>query len=153
MDFSLINPSPSFLQPQSFLRKLKFRDDHERQYVRQLAKLALSNKLRIHLLTDADCCPVAFVALSFENIAGSLCLVVNYLFSSVPYRTQIFTELNGKKISEYLLEVTGQMAREINTHVPIHYLALQPAHEKLERFYADLGFTRLRHKEWMFLKN
>jgi hypothetical protein len=29
-------------------------------------------------------------------------------------------------------------------------LALQPAHEKLERFHADLGFTRLHYKEWSF---
>jgi hypothetical protein len=152
VDFNLINPSPRLLQPQSFLKQLQFRDDHERQYVKQISKLALSNKLRIHLLTDADCSPVAFIALSFEQIAGSLCLIVNYLFTSVPYRTRIFAELDDKKISEYLLEVIGQMAREINTHVPIHYIALQPAHEKLEQFYSDLGFTRLRHKEWMFLK-
>ena len=152
MDFSIINPSPQLLHPQTFLKRLQFRDDHERQYVKQLAKLALSNKIRIHLLIDVACCPVAFVALSFENIAGSLCLVVNFLFTSVPHRNERFTELDGKKISEYLLDVTGQIARNINTHVPVHYLALQPAHEKLERLYTNLGFTRLRHKEWMFLK-
>lgn len=152
VDFNLINPSRQLLHPQSFLKKLHFADDHERQYSRQLAKLALANKVRVHLLTDADCSPLAFIAVSFESISGSQCIVINYLFVSTPFRKKVWPELEGGKISEYLIEVVGQIAREINNQIPVHYLALQPAHEKLEKFYADLGFTRLHRKEWMFLK-
>ena len=117
-----------------------------------MAKLAVNNKVRIHLLTNDENKPVAFMALSFDKIATSSCLVINYLFCSVPYRRLIVAELQMRRISHHLVARAIQLVQEILPYVPVHFLALQPAHEKLEQFYADLGFTRLHHKEWMFLK-
>ena len=152
VDYNLVNPSRQFLSPQTFLQIFGYHDDHERQYVKHISTLAGEDKVRIHMLTDATNTPIAFIALSFETIANKPCLVVNYLFCSLPYRKICIDELSGKKISHHLLARTIQIANEITPHVPIHYLALQPAHEKLERFYTDLGFTRLHNREWMFLK-
>lgn len=150
--FKVVNPSRPLLSPQSFLKIFEFNDDHERQYVKYISKLALADKVRIHLLTDFDNKPLAFIALSLETITSSPCLVVNYLFCSVSCRKTCFTDLNSRKISHYLIAHAVQVINEMTPHVPIHYLALQPAHEKLEKLYADLGFTRLHRKEWMFLK-
>jgi len=150
--YSLVNPSREFLSAPSFLKKSSFSNDHERQYVKHIAKLAVSDKVRIHLLTDDANAPLAFIALSFETIAGRPCLVVNYLFCSVPYRKICMETLGNRKISHHLMARAIQIANEIKPQLPVHYIALQPAHDKLERFYAELGFTRLHHREWMFLR-
>ena len=151
VDFKLTRPTAGFLHPTVFLKKIEFADDNERQYVKQLAKRTLSDKNRIYLLTNEVDTVFGFVALSVSTIQDVPCIVINYLFCSLPYRNQTFTELNGK-ISVHLIERAIQIAREVNTHVPIHYLALQPAHEKLEAMYAELDFKSLHHKDWMVLK-
>ena len=150
--YNLVTPSRSFLSPQTFLRQFDFGNDHERQYVKYVAKLAIDDKVRIHLLTNDENKPVAFIALSFEKIVTNSCLVVNYLFCSMQYRKLIVKELQDRKISHHLIARAIQLVQEISPYVPLQYLALQTAHENLERFYADFGFTRLHHKEWMFLK-
>lgn len=152
VDYKIVVPSRHLLHPSTFLKNFQFANDHERQYLKQLAKLASDNKVRIHLLADTHNKPVGLIAPSFTTIFGSTCMAVNYLFISVPYRKTALDGLGEKKASEYLIEFAFGSAVEMSLKAPIHYLALQPAHEKLERFYADLGFTRLRHKEWMFLK-
>jgi len=150
--YNLVTPSRSLLLPQTFLKQFEFGNDHERQYVRSVTKLALNDKVRIHLLTDNANNPIAFIALSFEKIISNSCLVINYLFCSRQYRKLHIKELQDRKISLHLIARAIQLVQEISPHVPLHYLALQPSDEKLERFYSELGFTRLHHKEWMFLK-
>ena len=152
VDYKIVVPSRHLLHPGSFLKKFQFANDHERQYLKHLAKLASDNNVRIHLLTDVNNIPVGLIALSFTTVCSSICMAVNYLFTSVPYRKIAFDGLGGKKISEYLIEFSFDSAVEMSLKAPIHYLALQPAHEKLEQFYKKLGFTRLHHREWMFLK-
>ena len=152
MAYNLVTPSKSLLAPQIFLKQFEFGNDHERQYVKYIAKLALDDKVRIHLLTDISNKPIAFIALSFEKIGGKPCLVINYLFCSLKYRKLPIKELGDRKISLHLIARAIQLVQEISPHVPLHYLALQPADEKLEWFYTGIGFTRLYHNEWMFLK-
>ena len=86
------------------------------------------------------------------KIVTNSCLVVNYLFCSMQYRKLIVKELQDRRISHHLIARAVQIVQEISPCIPLRYLALQPAHENLERFYADFGFTRLHHKEWMFPK-
>ena len=150
--FSVTSPAESFLRPQHFLSKFQFADDHERQYVRKIAKLALSNKCRIYLLTNEVDTVYGFVALSFASTISMPCVVVDYLFTSLPYRKTHYSELDNRKVSEHLLDVTVMIAREVGIRLPVHYVALQPAHEKLEIFYQRLEFKRLHLKEWMFLR-
>ena len=104
-------------------------------------------------MTDELKTSFGFVALSVGSIHNMPpCIIIDYLFTSLPYRKTAFTELKGYKISQFLMGSVLKIAHQVNNHVPVHYIALQPAHEKLERYYTDLGFTRLHHKEWMFLK-
>jgi hypothetical protein len=151
--FSLITPSENLLQPQVFIKQFLFANDYERQYVRQISKQALANKNRIYMLVDELNTPFGFVALSVGSIHNMPpCIIIDYLFTSLPHRNAAFAELSDCKISQFLIGSAMNVAKAVNHHVPIHFLALQPAHEKLERFYTDFGFTRLHHREWMFLK-
>ena len=150
--FSVTSPAESFLHPRHFLNKFQFADDHERQYVRKIAKLALSNKCRIYLLTNEVDTVYGFVALSIASTISMPCVVVDYLFTSHPYRKLHYAELDNRKVSEHLLDVAVIIAREVDARLPVHYIALQPAHEKLENFYQMFEFKRLHIKEWMFLR-
>ena len=152
VDYKIVVPSRHLLHPNSFLKNFQFANDHERQYLKHLAKLASDNKVRIHLLADTNNKTVGLIALSLTTIFGSTCMAVNYLFTSVPYRKTDLVGLGGKKVSEYLIEFAVDSAMEMSLKVPIHFIALQPAHEKLEQFYTLLGFKRLHHKDWMFLR-
>ena len=70
--FSVTSPAESFLHPHHLLNKFQFADDHERQYVRKIAKLALSNKCRIYLLANEVDTVYGFVALSLASTMASI---------------------------------------------------------------------------------
>ncbi len=89
MVFSFTSPAESFLHPLYFLNKFQFADDHERQYVRKIAKLALNNKCRIYLLTNEVDTVYGFIALSIASTISMPCVVVDYLITSLPYRNSI----------------------------------------------------------------
>jgi hypothetical protein len=69
-----------------------------RQYVRQVAKLALSRKTRIHLLANDANIPHGFTALSLSHLLEQSFLVVDYLFTSREYRGISFDDLGMKII-------------------------------------------------------
>ncbi len=99
MVFSLTTPTESLLYPQVFLKLFEFTDDLERQYVRQLTKQATTDKIRIYLLTDEARTTFGFIALSIGSISGiPPCIIIDYLFTSKPYRKHTFTELNDLRI-------------------------------------------------------
>ncbi len=152
MVFSVTSPAESFLRPQPFLNKLQFADDHERQYVRRIAKLAIDNKSRIYLLTNEVDTVYGFIALSLASTISMPCVVIDYLFTSLPYRKTQYAELDHRKVSEHLLDVAVIIAREVDTRLPVNYIALQPAHDKLVNFYQMFEFKRLHLKDWMFLR-
>lgn len=57
--------------------------------------------------------------------------MIDYLFTSKPYRGLRFQELGDTKISEYLVDFAIKTATEIDGKVPIRYVALAPAHDNL----------------------
>lgn len=151
MGFKLVRPAESFLHPGTFLKKFTYSDDNERQYVRQVAKLAFNRKTRIHLLANEANIPCGFTALSISHLLDQSCLVVDYLFTSKEHRGISFDDL-GMKISEYLVDFAINTAREINDRAPIRYIALMPGHDKLISFYGSWGFKNLDKTGWMFLR-
>jgi hypothetical protein len=97
-----------------------YSNDNERQYVRQIAKQALSKKVRIYILTDETRAPFGFIALSVGSIHGiPPCIIIDYLFTSQPFRSITFTDLKECKISHYLIGSALQIAQQVNNHVPI----------------------------------
>lgn len=152
MVFSVTSPAENFLHPQNFLNKFQFADGYERQYVRKIAKLALDNKCRIYLLTNEVDTVYGFVALSIASTFSMPCVVIDYLFTSLHYRKTRYAELDHRKVSEHLIDLAVMIAREVDARLPVHYIALQPAHDKLEHFYQILKFKCLHLKDWMFLR-
>jgi len=151
LGFELVKPTEGFLHPGTFLKKFGYTDDNERQYVRQIAKLAKNHQTRIRLLADTDNTPHGFVALSLSHLLDSPCIVIDYLFTSKQYRGITFQEL-GMKISERLVDFAISTATEINDKVPIRYIALMTGHDNLVSFYGKWGFRNLDKTGWMYLR-
>jgi hypothetical protein len=77
--FSLTTPTESLLHPQAFLKLFEFTDDHERQYVRQLSKRAITDKIRIYLLANEARTTFGFIALSVGSISGiPPCIIIGF---------------------------------------------------------------------------
>jgi hypothetical protein len=71
---------------------------------------------------------------------------------SNPYRKTKYQELVDETISQYLVHLAIKWAYDINKHVPVYAIVLEPAHTKLVPFYQNLGFECLEKESWMFLK-
>lgn len=152
LDFKLVKPSEALLLPGAFLKKFDYADDHERQYVKQIADQARRRQKQIYLLSNSDQVPYGFVAVSISVLQNQPCLVIDYLFTSKPYRGEKHQELGDKKISEYLVDFSLQTALEIDGKVPIRFVALTQIYDILRPFYEKWGFKRLDKTDWLFLK-
>jgi hypothetical protein len=152
LDFELVKPSEAFLHPGSFLKKFDYADDHERQYVKQIADQAKRRQKQIYLLSSSDQVPHGFVAISISVLQNQPCLVIDYLFTSKAYRGEKYEKLGDKRISEYLVDFSVQVALEIDSKAPIRFVALTPIHDNLRKFYEKWGFKSLDKTDWLFLK-
>lgn len=152
LPFELVKPTQGALLPAAFLRGLEFDNDDERQYVTQVAKQASSRKTQIYQLCDHDSIRYGFVALSIATLNKQPCMVIDYLFTSKPYRKQIFSDLGNVKVSEFLVDFAVKVAQEIDERVPIHYISLMPAHDRLIKFYAQWDFKSLDKTGWFFVR-
>ncbi len=143
--------SGAALLPGSFTRRFTYADGDERDFVAQVATLAKRDRHRIHLLADDSGKDYGFVALSVSETDNKPSLVIDFLFTSLPYRGTILPELN-MKISDYLIGYSIQVATRLSETVPIRYIALQPATVELLAFYNRRGFKKLDSTDWMFLR-
>ena len=152
--FELITPPSSSLFPGSFSKRFQYAEDIERQHVVKMSKLAGKERTRIHLLSDHKGNCYGFVALSFSSFDRNFnrtSIIIDYVFTSYQYRGQIFTELNTMKVFEYLLGVVFQSAVTIQKILPVRFIALQPATERLAEYYRKIDFKSVEGSDWMFL--
>ena len=124
----------------------------EEDYCAQIFQQARNHQKIIHSLEGSEGTYFGFIALSFGVFAKRTSLVIDFLFTSVQYRSQAFDDLGGLKISDYLLAYAFQRAIELNEIVPVRYVALFPASDALEEFYRRRGFSTLDDTFWMFSK-
>jgi hypothetical protein len=146
--------SGSVISPGSFSKRFQYADDGERQYVVQTAKLAGKEKTRIHLLSDTSGNNYGFVALSvssFDRSYNRPSMIIDYIFTSVQYRGRKFPELDNSTVFENLLEFTFQSALSIQKIIPLLFIALQPANDRLAAHYQKKDFKPLKNSDWMFL--
>jgi hypothetical protein len=73
------------------------------------------------------------------------CLHMDYLFVKEEYRKIIYTELDNKKISEYLISISMALAMEVKEKIGLRWLVLNPDNDELEKFYID-SFKFVKHK-------
>jgi len=146
--------SGSAISPGSFSKRFHYADDSERQYVVKMAKLARKERTRIHLLADTSGNDYGFVALSFSSFDRSFnrsSLVIDYIFTSKQFRGLSFPELDNAKVFENLLGFTFQSALSIQKIIPLRFIALQPAHDRLAAYYQKMDFKPVENSDWMFL--
>lgn len=156
VDFEIIKPIKRFLHPQTFLKRLEQVNSVEYTYCSQLIRQAAKNQTRLHLLVTTETLKiVGLIALSTANIlkgGDAPCIVIDYLLTAQPYRGQFYNQLDNRKISEYLVDYALKTAAQINNDVPVRYVTLLPAHEKLIPLYNSLKFIPLDKSGWLFFK-
>jgi hypothetical protein len=156
VDFEIIKPTFAFARPKAFFARTSCGDNDEINYCTQVLKRAARNQTRLHLcVTAADNRISGFVALSaarHKAVVDTSCIVIDYLFTSSEYRGVAFEELGNKRISEYLIDYSIEIAHEMNSNVPFRYLALYPVHEKLSDLYRALDFKAFDNSGWLFFK-
>ena len=138
----------------SFLKKYQYDQSNspsDIDYVTDIAKKAKNNKLRIHKLT-IDSEEIGFIAFSVNKLNNSPCLFVEYIFISSPYRKMTYSELGDTTLGEQLLQYSNLIATSLDRNVPIIYIALEPANEKLKKYYDKKGFTKLDKTDILFAK-
>ncbi|MEI6205921.1 MAG: hypothetical protein WCP20_03980 [Desulfuromonadales bacterium] len=152
--FGLITPEGAELSPGSFSKRFQYANDNERQYVMKLVKLAQKDKVRIHILSDSAGNSYGLVALSFSSFDKDFkrtSIVIDYIFTSLQYRGRHFAELGEMTIFEHLLGITYQSAITIKKTIPIRFIALQPASDRLAEYYMRIDFKPFGNTDWMFL--
>lgn len=150
----LVTLSGTTISPGSFSKRFQYADDSERQYVIKMAKLASKERTRIHLLSDTSGNDYGFVALSFSSFDRSFnrsSIVIDYIFTSNQFRGLKFPSMNGVKVFENLLDFTFQSALSIQKIIPLRFIALQPAHDRLASYYQQMDFRPVENSDWMFL--
>ena len=151
--FDLALASRSALLPGGLLfRNFQYGNADEQDYVRQVFKLANKKAARVHVLRNDDV-PCGFVALAIDDFNKVPSIIIEYLFTSVPFRKLTYPELGEPpiKISEYLIGQVLDMATDIAAKLPLRYIALQLATDRHEALYNQHGFTRTEGTNWMSL--
>jgi len=147
--------SRASVYPGSLSKRFQYADDGERQYVVKTAKFSTRQKTRIHLLSDTSGNDYGFVALSISSFDQSYnrpSIVIDYIFTSHQYRGRKFPELDNTTVFEYLFEFTLRSALSLQEIVPLRFIALQPAHDRLAAYYQRIGFSFIDTSGWMFMK-
>lgn len=125
----------------ALLRNLQFATQDERNYAHQIFGCARSKRAKIHVLKN-DGTPYGFVALAIDHFNEVPSIFIDYLFTSEPYRKLTYPDLGETplKVSQYLVGKTIEMAVDVTNKVPLRYIALQLADERLASFYDKHGF-------------
>ena len=124
----------------------------EEQYIKQMIKAHNRQETKIYLLQELTENKVyGFIALSATELNKKPALLIDYLFTAVNYRKIVFVDLNNKKVSNYLLEFSLDIALQVRKLIAIKYILLEIADDKLKTFYQQAGFQTLpSQNDWMF---
>ena len=95
---------------------------------------------------------LGLISLSASSIDDFPSLQVDYLFVNNSYRGRKLDILDDTKTSNYLIEFSIEIAKELQEIVGLKYLVLLPDNDKLKSIYKDMGFKQLNKQNWMFIK-
>lgn len=123
----------------------------EREQIVKAVNRAKDNQCRIHVLMDGGD-SYGFIAISLTTVGKDKIptLVLEYLFVSLPYRGNNLAELEGLKVGDWLIAETLQFASEITTTVPLRYVGLEPATDRLRARYQGHGFNKIDSSHWLY---
>ena len=124
----------------------------ERLFIEDICKRVSKSGTVLYLLHD-DQTYLGFVSLSATSIGDFPSLQVDYLFVDNRFRGKPLDMLEGEKTSNYLIEFSIKIAKELQGSIGLRYLVLLPENERLEDVYKEMGFSYLpKHKPWMYVK-
>jgi hypothetical protein len=123
----------------------------ERDQVVKAAKRAKANQCRIYVLkNNAESLALIAVSLSTVGEDALPMLLLDYMLVSLQHRGKVFAELGGLKIGEFLVSQVNQIAADVSRMVPVRLVGLEPANDKLVKFYQRMGFSKLDQTAWLF---
>lgn len=152
MPFKLTTLPHWSAHPASFTKRFTCKPGtDEREQVVKSVKRAKENQCRIHVLSDKHEC-YGFTAISITTIGKYKIpvLILEYLFVSLQYRGQDFDLLDGLKVADWLIAETLQLADQITASVPLRYVGLEPATDRLSVLYQQHGFHKIDSTQWLY---
>ena len=119
-------------------------DERQKQFIKLLSKSCQKGDTVIYYLTvDDDIC--GFVGLSASKIDNIPCINIDYIHVVEKYRKVTYTDLDYKKISEYLLSFCLSLSSELKSSIGFRWLVLTPDNNELEKFYIE-SFKFIKYK-------
>ena len=88
---------------------------------------------------------------SFDRNFNRTSIIIDYIVTSNQHRGRKFAELNNLNVFEYLLDIAIQSAVSIQKILPVRFIALQPATDRLADYYRKMDFKSVENSDWMFL--
>ena len=137
--------------------KNEFVNNREYELLKKLIVDTNKYKNTVYVL-EIDDKKVGVIGLTFDRVADSSVLSIDYLFVANSFRSKIFKGLYNKKISEIMLLYSLEIAKKIKKFLTVRYLAIYPdmQNQKLANYYLSLladAFKLNENKEtWILLK-
>lgn len=135
----------------------EFENNREYELLKKLISDSSKNRSTIYVL-EIDNKRVGILGLTFDRLSDSPVLSIDYLFVIKSLRGKTFEEMFNKKISEFMILYSLDIAKKINEVVAVRYLALYPdmQDENLTNYYLSLLPNSFKLKEnnetWILLK-
>lgn len=128
--------------------------EREFLFIEQVCKNVEKSKSVLYVLSLADQY-LGLIASSVTAIADFPSIQIDFIFTDNRFRGQKLEEIDNIKVSEFLIDLVINEAKEIQQKVGLKYIVLLPDNDDLIPKYKELGFDTLNHKEnkdgWMFL--
>jgi hypothetical protein len=147
-EFIYFSPKKLKLHKRSLLNVLEFKNEKEKILVEFVIKSAINESTNLYALKDKKI--IALIALSASSIMIDKrffpAVNIDLLFVNNSYRNKVLKELNGNKVSSYLVDFAIFNANEVKNRVAVRFLSLFPFNkeEKLIRLYEKMGFFKLK---------
>jgi hypothetical protein len=120
------------------------KDERQKQFIKLLSKGCQKGDTVIYYLTvDGKIC--GFVGLSASKIDNIPCINIDYIHVVEKYRKLIYTDLDNKKISEYLVSFCLSLSSDLKKSIGFRWLVLTPDNSELEKFYTE-SFKFIKYK-------
>lgn len=128
--------------------------EREILFIEQVCKNVRKSKSVLYVLS-LDNQYLGLVATSVTAIADFPSVQIDFIFTDNRFRGQELEVIDNMRVSEFLIDLVINEAKEIQQKVGLKYIVLLPDNDKLIARYKELGFNTLNHKVneegWMFL--
>lgn len=167
--FKSYTASKAKQEKRALLNVVEFSNDpskvqREETLLSQALSFAQNNSTKLYSIKDTTSKLkgiLGLIALSASDVmiedSKKPVVLIDLLFVSNQYRSNIYEHLDNSKISQLLLEYAVSKFYEVREHVGVSYLILYPErgreNKNLVSFYQSMGFSYATNKhEWMYVK-